>query len=256
MQGLACFTLSLCCPVACELATQLQPTSHFMGSLCKPVAKEDLGLIFRPSWPCSPGIISLPPTCTATGWGAAHLTPPTPRHGPMHLFDLLSGWGRWPQSTTLRVPRPQRTGGQPVVPGEPLEPALPWRVHGTLAKTSDLVEQRAGFLIMWPRQPPHPSRRMERGASRGCLADALISAPSSGHLEEKGAGEQSSVKDETRQVRTIRPRAGVLCRGSRQLQTAGRTQCSLPGQGLASRRRRQAARCAGDRPQPCPPPSP
>lgn len=97
-----------------------------------------------------------------------------------------------------------------MVPGEPLEPALPWRVHGTLAETSDLVEQRAGFLIMWPRQPP-PSRRMERGASRGCLADALISAPSSGHLEEKGASEQSSVKDETRQVRTIRPRAEPGC---------------------------------------------
>lgn len=100
-----------------------------------------------------------------------------------------------------------------MVPGEPLEPALPWRVHGTLAETSDLVEQRAGFLIMWPRQLPPPSRRMERGASQGCLADALISAPSSGHLEEKGASEQSSVKDETRQVRTIRPEPGCSAEG-------------------------------------------
>lgn len=38
---------------------------------------------------------------------------------------------------------------------------------------------------MQPRQAP-TSRLVERGASRGCLADALISAPSSGHLEEKG----------------------------------------------------------------------
>lgn len=35
---------------------------------------------------------------------------------------------------------------------------------------------------------------MEKGLP-GCLADALISAPSSGLLEKKGGSEQSSLKD-------------------------------------------------------------
>lgn len=63
--------------------------------------------------------------------------------------------------------------------GEPLAPVIPRRMHRILVGANNLVEQRAGFLIMQPRQAP----------AGGCLADALISAPSSSHLEKKGTSE-------------------------------------------------------------------
>lgn len=71
-----------------------------------------------------------------------------------------------------------------MAPGEPLARPLSCRVHRTLEKATDVVEQRAGFLIMQSRQAP-ARRPVEKGASWGCLADALISIPSSGFLEKK-----------------------------------------------------------------------
>lgn len=58
-----------------------------------------------------------------------------------------------------------------------------------IGEAADLVAQRAGFLIMQSRQAPARRpvlpRLVERGASWGCLADALIFTPSSGLLEKK-----------------------------------------------------------------------
>lgn len=105
---------------------------------------------------------------------------------PPHQFDLCLDWSPVHHHPGyFQVREAEVRGWLQVTPG----PSTLLQGAQNIGEAADLVAQRAGFLIMQSRQAPARRpvlpRLVERGASWGCLADALIFTPSSGLLEKK-----------------------------------------------------------------------